>query len=82
MEQAWQAAAGDAVARVTELGVLRRGVLEVIVGSSVLLQELAHYRKGGLLEAMQEALGRARVSDLRFRLGAVGTKEKKTLSAE
>ncbi len=48
--------AGPDVAKQTRVAGMRRGVLEVEVGSSVLMQELAHFHKRRLLE---EALDRA-----------------------
>ena len=37
----------------TRVAALRRGVLEVVVGSGVLLQEMAHYHKRLLLEQLR-----------------------------
>jgi hypothetical protein len=37
---AWRAAAGEAFAAVTEVGQLRRGVLEVTAANSLVMQEL------------------------------------------
>src|SRR5260370_29599649 len=45
LEQAWAEAVGSEGAKQTCVHGLRRGVLEVIVGNAVLLQELAHYQK-------------------------------------
>jgi predicted nucleic acid-binding Zn ribbon protein len=70
MEMAWAQAAGPAVAAATQLGNMRRGVMEVIVGNAVLLQELAHFQKRNLLEAFQ-ARTAIKIVDLRFRLGLV-----------
>ena len=55
----------------TKVGALRRGVLEVVVGSGVLLQELAHYHKRRLLEQLRQRLPGTTVTDLRFRAGVV-----------
>jgi hypothetical protein len=70
LELAWAEAAGPTIAAATRLGNTRRGVMEVIVGNAVLLQELAHFQKRSLLEAFQ-ARTTAKVVDLRFRLGLV-----------
>jgi predicted nucleic acid-binding Zn ribbon protein len=70
LEMAWAQAAGPTIAAATQLGNLRRGVMEVIVGNAALLQELAHFQKRSLLEAFQ-ARTTAKVSDLRFRIGVV-----------
>ena len=70
MEVAWAQAAGPTVAAATQLGNMRRGVMEVIVGNAALLQELAHFQKRNLLEAFQ-ARTATKIVDLRFRLGLV-----------
>ncbi len=73
LEDAWAsavAACGVAPGE-TRVSVLRRGVLEVVVGSSVLLQELAHYHKRPLLEQLRTRLPGTLVTDLRFRAGVV-----------
>ncbi len=73
LEQAW----ADAVAACglapehTKVNALRRGVLEVVVGNAVLLQEFAHYHKRRLLEALRRRLPGTTVTDLRFRAGVV-----------
>jgi predicted nucleic acid-binding Zn ribbon protein len=69
LEQAWAEAAGEETARHTRVGGLRRGVMEVEVGNSVLLQELAHFNKRRLLENLRARLPEITVADLRFRLG-------------
>jgi predicted nucleic acid-binding Zn ribbon protein len=72
LERAWAEAAGPQFAPHTRVGALRRGVLEVTVGSAVLLQELAHYHKRRLLEALRQRLPHTPISDLRFRAGVIG----------
>jgi predicted nucleic acid-binding Zn ribbon protein len=73
LEQSWAEAAGPTIARATRVGYLRRGVLEVIVESPVVLQELAHYQKKRLLEALAARTGSA-VTDLRFHVGVLSDK--------
>ena len=73
LEEAWaaaMAACGLAVDQ-TQVAALRRGVLEVVVGSGVLLQEMAHYHKRHLLEQLRGRLPGTTVTDLRFRAGVV-----------
>ena len=70
-EQAWAEAVGSAGARETRVGGWRRGVLEIIVGNGVLLQELAHYRKRPLLEQLRKRLPGTTIHDIRFRAGVV-----------
>ena len=69
-QEAWQAAAGPALARLTRVGLIRRGVLEVLVGNSSLLQELT-FQKSSLLEKLKTQLPDAKLRDLRFRIGAM-----------
>ena len=71
LEQAWAEAVGPEGARQTHVAGLRRGVLEVVVGNAVLLQELAHYHKRRLLEQLRGRLPNTTLTDLRFRAGVV-----------
>jgi hypothetical protein len=73
LEQAWAAASGEWAAQ-TRVAGLRRGVLEVAVGNAVLLQELAHYHKRRLLEALRRQLPGLTITDLRFRARVVNEK--------
>src|SRR5438270_14024301 len=71
LEQAWAEAAGEASAQQTRVGGLNRGVLEVVVGNAVLMQELAHFQKRRLLEQLRARLPGTTLTDLRFRAGVV-----------
>jgi len=71
LEQAWAEAAGQDFAAKTRPSSLRRGVLEVVVGNAVLLQELAHYHKRRILQQLRQRLPGVVVTDLRFRAGVV-----------
>jgi hypothetical protein len=71
LERVWAEAVGEPAARQTRVGGLRRGVLEVLVGNAVLLQELAHFHKRRLLEEMRRRLPGRAVIDLRFRAGVI-----------
>jgi predicted nucleic acid-binding Zn ribbon protein len=71
LEEAWAEIVGQQASRHTRVGVLRRGVLEIVVDSSVLLQELAHFQKRRLLEQLRERLTGTMISDLRFRSGTI-----------
>jgi predicted nucleic acid-binding Zn ribbon protein len=70
-EAAWREAAGELAARYTRVGQLRRGILEVIVLNSTLVQELT-FQKPALLSALAELLPDEGLQDLRFRVGPVG----------
>ena len=73
LEEAWADAlvACGLAPQQTRVGALRRGVLEVVVGNGVLMQELAHYHKRRLLEQLRRRLGGLPLTDLRFRAGVV-----------
>ena len=73
LEQAWadSMAACGLVPEPTRVNGLRRGVLEVLVGNAVLLQELAHFHKRRLLEALRQKLSNTPLTDLRFRAGVL-----------
>ncbi len=69
MEEAWAEAVGPEHAKQTRIARLRRGVLEVEVANSVLLQELAHFHKRKILKALRQRLPNTTITDLRFRAG-------------
>jgi predicted nucleic acid-binding Zn ribbon protein len=67
---AWQAAAGPALARHTRAGRLRRGVLEITVTNSTVVQELT-FQKQRILAELEAQVPDARIRDLRFRIGSI-----------
>lgn len=69
IEKAWAEAVGPELEPHTRVLGLRRGVLEVEVNNAVLLQELAHFHKRGLLQRLRDQLGGTPVNDLRLRAG-------------
>jgi predicted nucleic acid-binding Zn ribbon protein len=71
LEETWATVAGPEQARHTRVGTLRRGVLEILVGNAVVLQELAHFQKRLLLEQLRDRLPDTRLTDLRFRAGKI-----------
>ena len=68
---AWAAAAGEAFVATTEVGQLRRGVLEITAANSLVMQELG-FEKERILAALQAALPDAPLKQLRFRVGRIG----------
>jgi predicted nucleic acid-binding Zn ribbon protein len=68
---AWQTAAGPAIAAVTEPGKITRGTLEVTAANSLVMQELS-FEKERLLAAIQAAMPEAGIKQLRFKVGQVG----------
>ncbi|NOY41032.1 MAG: DUF721 domain-containing protein [Planctomycetes bacterium] len=69
-DEAWQAAVGEEWATMTQIGGIRRGVMEVTVANSLLMQELT-FCKEKLLADLQQALPEAGIKQLRFRVGQI-----------
>ena len=67
---AWRSVAGEALAPYTRAGAVRRGVLEVVVSNSTLVQELS-FQKQVLVSKLAQLLPDEEIRDLRFRVGAV-----------
>jgi predicted nucleic acid-binding Zn ribbon protein len=71
LEDAWNKAVGEPYCRQTRLGDVRHGVLNVTVAHSALLEELAAFRKPGLLAALRTAAPATPINDIRFRVGDI-----------
>jgi predicted nucleic acid-binding Zn ribbon protein len=71
LEDAWNAAVGEPCCHQTQLGEVRRGVLNVTVAHSTLLEELAAFRKAALLTALRSGAPATTIHDIRFRVGPV-----------
>lgn len=71
LEDAWKAAVGEPASRLTRLGEVRRGVLNVTVAHSTLLEELAAFQKPALLAALRRDAPGTLIHDIRFRVGTV-----------
>jgi predicted nucleic acid-binding Zn ribbon protein len=65
---AWRQAAGPLAAKYSRPGALRRGVLEVVVANSTLMQELS-FQKLPILKTLEELLPDNGIENLRFRVG-------------
>ncbi len=70
LEEAWVIAVGEQGAGSTRVGKLRRGTLELLVASSLVMQELT-FQKKKLLAAMQQSVPDAQIEQLRFRVGKI-----------
>ena len=70
LEEAWTEAVGPEANPHTRVMALKRGVLEVEVRSSVLMQEMAQFRKRALLTALRAKLTGQTITDIKFRAGA------------
>ncbi len=75
LEDAWNAAVGEPQCHQTQLGEVRRGVLNVTVSHPALLEELAAFRKPALLAALRSGAPGTAIHDIRFRVGVVGPVE-------
>ena len=71
LESAWQAAAGESLARYSRAGQIRRGRLEVTVTNSTIMQELT-FQKQHILAELGRKLPDAKIRDIRFRIGNIG----------
>ena len=74
LEAAWVAAVGELGARQTQLGGVRRGVLNVTVAHPALLEELSSFQKPQLLATLRREVPGTPILDIRFRIGPVGKK--------
>jgi len=72
LEAAWTLAVGEAGARQTQLGGVRRGVLNVTVSHPALLEELSSFQKPQLLAILRREVPGSAILDIRFRVGPVG----------
>jgi predicted nucleic acid-binding Zn ribbon protein len=66
----WQAAAGDRFASSTRAAQLRRGVLEVLVSNSAVMQELT-FIKAKLVKALAQSAAEQNIKSIRFKVGSV-----------
>jgi predicted nucleic acid-binding Zn ribbon protein len=66
LHEAWKTAAGASIAAATRVLGIRRSVLQVAVGNSPLLSELAAYHKASLLAALSRECPELKVRDLKF----------------
>ena len=67
-EAAWRAAVGDKLAAHTRPGNIRRGVLEVLVASSAIVQELS-FLKAKVVKQLAQLAPDQKIRDVRFRVG-------------
>lgn len=70
LQQVWQRMVADQWRGQTRAGLIRNGVLEVMVANSVLNQRL-EFEKKSLLAKLQQKLPQAKIRDIRFRIGNV-----------
>ncbi len=68
LQQAWQTVAGDEIGRSSRVLEFKRGVLNVGVNNSALLNELAGFHKQTMLENLQKQFAHLKIQDIKFRL--------------
>src|SRR5215218_6758254 len=73
LEEAWNAAVGEPGCRQTRIGEVRRGILNVTVAHSTLLEELSAFQKPALLAALRQNAPGSLIHDIRFRVGPIET---------
>lgn len=68
LQAAWDQAAGTEIARLTKVGSLSRGTLQVLVSNAALLAELNGFHKSNLLVSLQQTRPEYKIKHLRFKL--------------
>ena len=68
LKNTWQQIVGPQLARNTEVGNVRRNVLDVFAKNSVVMQELS-FQKVKILKRLQATDCGSKIRDLRFRTG-------------
>jgi predicted nucleic acid-binding Zn ribbon protein len=69
-EAAWREAVGVKIAGDTRPGNVKRGVLEVLVRNSSLVQHLA-FEKTKIIKALSKLVPEQQIRDVRFRVGTI-----------
>jgi hypothetical protein len=68
-ERAWFDAVGPDYEGSTRVLGFKRGIFEVEVASAIIVQELTHYHKRRLMEALKRFLPGQPIKDLKFKVG-------------
>lgn len=72
LDDAWKAIVDPKWQSRTKVGIIRNGILEIVVSSSAINQQL-EFQKSKLLSEMQSRLPQNKLKDLRFKVGKVPT---------
>ena len=70
LQTVWNDAIGEPFAPLTQVAGMKRGVLEILVANSTLLQEI-NFQRPQLLKKIQQQLPEAKITSLRFRIGKI-----------
>jgi hypothetical protein len=68
--EAWATAAGPQLLKFSRAGAIKRGVLEVLVANSTMLQEMT-FQKVKLVKKLAELLPDENIRDVKFRVGPI-----------
>jgi hypothetical protein len=68
--QAWREAAGELLAACSRATQVRRGVLEVLVSNSMMVQEIG-FQKSALIQRLAELLPDENIRNLKLRVGPI-----------
>ena len=71
LDAVWNAAVGERFVPQTKAGQVKRGVLEVIVANSAVMQELT-FSKAKLIKALATTAADHQIKEIRFRVGKLG----------
>ncbi|WP_254512925.1 DUF721 domain-containing protein [Anatilimnocola floriformis] len=71
LDAVWTAAVGERLAPQTKAGQVKRGVLEVFVLNSAVMQELA-FVKAKLVKTLATTAADQKIKDIKFRVGKLG----------
>ena len=70
LQESWKTAVGPVLAPLTRVGKVKRGVLEVIVANSVLMQELK-FMQQQIIKRLAELEPEQKIRSLRFSAGSM-----------
>jgi len=68
--EAWATAAGPQLVKFSRAGTVKRGVLEVFVANSTMMQEMT-FQKVSLVKKLVELMPDEQIRDVKFRVGPV-----------
>jgi len=71
LEEVWNSVVGEPHCHQTQMGEVRRGILNVTVAHPALLEELAAFRKPALLQALRASVSGKTIYDIKFRVGVI-----------
>jgi predicted nucleic acid-binding Zn ribbon protein len=68
--EAWATAAGPQLVKFSRAGEIKRGVLEVLVANSTMMQEMT-FQKTMLVKKLGELMPDEKIRDVKFRVGPI-----------